>query len=135
MSTYFAFRNPMTKQELENIGVNFDDDNYIVDENNENELETAIYGDDVYGFTRYAMDDADYILDILYDNGIEWADSYELNDSDEEGFRDIADHLGLEYDNIVEHIGSEWVSDDYYWSDDKEEFITEWCQQNKQLFQ
>ncbi len=75
MSTYFSFTNPITKQELEDLGVNFHADGYIVDEDNDNELHTKDGLDGIiYGFTRYARYDAEYLLDILDDNGIKWVD-------------------------------------------------------------
>jgi hypothetical protein len=139
MSTYYAFRNPMSEKDLETIGLKIDE-GWIVDNDNENAISIEDTYGEIYGFTRYGSSDPEFLLDILDENGIDWCDEYDLNDLGVPTY-DIAEHYGVDtedenlYDLLQDFVYGEWYAADYYWSEDKDEFIKEWCEKNKELFQ
>ena len=141
MSTYYAFRNPMSEKDLETIGLKIED-GFIVDENNKDNaicIEEG-YGE-IYGFTRYGGNNPEFLIDILDENGIDWCDEYDLSDYGTPPLTDMAEHFGVDtedenlYDLFEDFVYGNWFSADYYWSEDQEEFIKEWCEENKELFQ
>jgi hypothetical protein len=141
MSTYYGLRTPMTKNEMSSIGVKFDD-GLMVDENNKNYLHPQYIGDSesMYGFTRYAGNSADYLVNLLDKNGIDWMCEYDLDDC--YPIYEIAEELGVEindeddsYDEFHDIVFTDWYTEDYYWvmKDGKsEEYIREWCKENKE---
>jgi hypothetical protein len=142
MSTYYGLRNPMTQNEMLAIGVRFDD-GMIVDNNNENYLHPQYVNDTeaMYGFTRYAGNNPEYLLEILDENGIDWMDEYDLQDC--YPIFDIAEELGVElddegdlYDTLSEIVSeNDWYTEEYYWAmqdDNTEEYIKEWCNEHKE---
>jgi hypothetical protein len=142
MSTYYGLRTPMTKNEMSSIGVKFDD-GLMVDKNNKNYLHPQYCGDSesMYGFTRYAGNSADYLVEILDKNGIEWMCEYDLDDC--YPIYEIAEELGVElddygdlYDTFSDIVSdNDWYSEEYYWAmqdDNAEEYIKEWCNEHKE---
>ena len=148
MSTFYSLRNPMTKKEMKNIGVKFQDgilnDNpktWIVEKKNTNYIHPHFTSDDkIHGFTRYAGNSATFLLDIIESNGIDYCSEYDLDDC--YPMYEIAEELGINieddedlYDDFTDiFYDSEWYALDYYWAqfDGKaDEFIKEWCKENK----
>ena len=149
MSTYYAFRNPMKKQELEAIGVTFQEGEvdgkphtWIVEKEGLNYLHPLENpeGDIIYGFTRYGGNNPEYLLDILDDNGIGWVDEYTISDW-QEAVRDyMIDHFGLDAeDDETQDLTWDALCEiqiiDCIFSNNPDEFIKEWCEKNKEMFQ
>jgi len=141
MSTYYGLRTPMTKKEMRSIGVKFDD-GLIVEKSKKNYLHPQYVSgtEAIYGFTRYAGSDAEYLIDILEKNNIEWMCEYDLDEC--YPIYEIAEELGIElddegdlFDEIYDAItDNDWYAEDYYWAmkDGKsEEYIKEWCNEHK----
>jgi hypothetical protein len=140
MSSYYGLRNPMTENEMLAIGVRFYD-GLIVDKNNKNYLHPQGEPEAIYGFTRYAGNDAEYLVKILDRNGIEWMGEWDLEDC--YPTYEIAEELGVElddygdlYDEFYDIVSdNDWYSEEYYWAmkDGKsEEYIKEWCNKHKE---
>jgi len=141
MSTYYGLRTPITKNEMSSIGFKFDD-GLLVDENNKNYLHPHYCGnsESMHGFTRYAGNSADYLVEILDKNGIEWMCEDDLDDC--YPIYEIAEELGVDvsdddfYDEFHDIITDNcWYPEGYYLAmkDGKSaEYITEWCEEEKE---
>lgn len=139
MSSYYGLRNPMTQNEMLAIGVKFDD-GLMVDKNNKNYLHPQGEPEAIYGFTRYAGNNADYLVKILDRNGIEWMSEYDLDNC--YPIHEIAEELGVDvsddarYDTFWDIVSdNDWYSEDYYWAmkDGKSaEYIKDWCNEHKE---
>ena len=140
MSSYYGLRNPMTQNEMLAIGVRFDD-GLIVDNNNENYLHPSGELEAIYGFTRYAGSNPEYLLEILDENGIDWMGEWDFEDC--YPIFEIAKELGVElddygdlYDTFSDIVSdNDWYSEEYYWAmqdDNTEEYIKEWCSEHKE---
>ena len=151
MSTDYYFRNTIRREELESVGVKFQDGmlnekphTWIIEKENTNYLHPHHDTDNIiYGFTRFGGNDPSYLIDILDSNGIEWCDEYDLEDSFP--VDSIVEELGINLDNytitdddlvniLYEEKYDDWYTLDYYWAeiDGKgNEYIKEWCNENK----
>ena len=157
MSTFYSFRRPISREELENVGVKFHDGllddsspyTWIVEEEDidpnhlgvcTNYLHPSFHDGFIYGFTRYAGNNPEYLLDILDDNNIDFCSEYDLDDC--YPVDDIISLLGIDvdsdedlYDDITDLIMSDFYALDYYWAvnDGKgDEYINDWVTANKE---
>jgi len=146
MSTYFNLRTPISRQELESIGVTFKDGTleghdktWIVETEDTNYLHPEHDGDGmVYGFGRYGGNNPQYLLDILDNNGIDWCTEYDLDGC--YPLEDIVDRLGLSidedddsYDTLYDLVFDEWYAYDYYFASRDgraDEFIEEYIEEH-----
>ena len=97
MSTHYFFPEPTTKFTLEKLGIQFDNQ-WIVDEDNQNRLDcdfNNVPNEDsvICGFTRYGNNDTSFLTDILDEEGIEYYDEYsqeyiDFNKEDDEDDND-----------------------------------------------
>jgi len=122
MSTYFALKNPMTKQEMKNIGITFKEGfmelrdgkkkphTWIVEKEDTNYLHPQIMNDVVHGWTRYGGNNSNYLIDILEENNIEFYDEYQIADAESDLIYSCLQHFDLEDDEEAE----EWIRDYVY---------------------
>ena len=148
MSTFYSFRRPVSRPELEKVGVKFqdgmmDDGNphtWIVEKEDTNYLHPSFHDGFIYGFTRYAGNNSSYLLDILHENNIDFCSEYDLDDC--YPVYDIISTLGIDvdsdedlYDDITDIIMNEFDALDYYWAardGQGDEYIEEWVTANKE---
>ena len=152
MSTYFHLKTPITRTNLESIGVRFQDgesdgepQTWIVESKDLNYLHPDFDKDNnlIYGFTRYGANNPSYLCDILDADGIDYCDEHEPF---EDGcpFSEIADVWGFDYsadeelDEEFEELVCDFPSVEYYWAvkdGEEDKFIQEWCSENQEMFE
>jgi hypothetical protein len=152
MSTYFNFKTPITRTNLESIGVTFQDGEddgkpktWIVESKDLNYLHPDFDKDNnlIYGFTRYGANNSSYLCDILELNRIDFCNEYEWGET-AYPFSEIADVWGFDYstneeldETFEEFVYGEFPSLDYYWAindGEEDKFIQEWCSENEEMF-
>jgi hypothetical protein len=157
MSTYFYLKTPISRTELESIGVTFQDGEletrdgskephtWIVESKDLNYLHPSIDEEDnlIYGFKRYGANDPSYLCDILDNNNIDFCDEYECGET-AHPFSEIADVWGFDYstdeeldETFEEFVCDEFPSLDYYWAvkdGEEDKFMQEWCSENEEIF-
>lgn len=153
MSTYFYLKTPITRTNLESIGVTFQDGEddgkaktWIVESEDKNYLHPDFTGMDnnlIYGFTRYGANNPSYLLDILDAGGIDYCDEHQPFEY-EWPFSEIADVWGFDYsadeelDEAFEELTIDFPMEHYFWAvKDGEvvEFIQKWCSENQEMFE
>ena len=142
MSTCFYLKQPIPRQELESVGVNFQEGElrenpytWIVESKDTNYLHPHIDDDGtVYGWTRYGGNSSGYLIDILDQNLIEWCSEYDLQDS-EYPIQFVQKLTGHPYEVCEDFLIENLPSVDYYWSDNKRQFVLDFLEEEKQTLQ
>ncbi len=149
MSTYFAFAEPMTRQEMETFGVIFFDGEIQLRDGKETytwiiSTSTVIDGETqylhpnffpdglIYGFTRYGNNGTKFLTDILEENFISYVDEYQIQDMYiPTGIAAVVYGISISDEEVEEKL-SEALSEnfcdhiDMYFSRNRRKFIMEW---------
>ena len=142
MSTSYYLRKPITRQELESVGVTFQDGvlrdkphTWIVQSKDTNYLHPHTDDDGIiYGWTRYAGNKSDYLIDILEENLIEWCCEYDLQD---EGYpiEFVQKLTGHPYEVCEDFVIENFPQFDYYWSENKRQFVLDFLEEEKETLE
>lgn len=147
MSTFYCLREPISRQELENVGVKFQDGMkddgpgmWIVEKEDTNYIHPSFHDGLIYGFTRYGGNNSNYLLDILDNNNIDFCCEYDLDDC--YPVHDLISALGIDvdqdddlYDDITDLIMDNFYSYDYYWAirdGNGDEFLNNWVEEHRE---
>ena len=148
MSTYHYLKEPMSREELEDMGVIFQDGEldeepytWIVESKDHNYLHPSIGEEsgNIYGWTRYYGSNSQFLMDILDKNGVQHCDEYDLDFNlpieNVGAFFDIVNRDEQTHEHLYDFIIENLPMLDYYFSEDKYDFLEKWSEENKKDFQ
>lgn len=145
MSTYYYFREPMTQEQLEEVGVEFHTGDlrggphtWIVEKDDKGEINNYIhpsYNNDgtINGFDRYAGNTAQNLEELLAEGGIDFVSEYEVDFP----YDEVSEMIGYEMDGEgSEDVIYDWMGDhfdviEYVFSFNKTRYLRVWVQENQ----